>query len=252
LTSCERGDSREFQKVQFIRSVNCRGYVSVHRCHIYVECALSRQRVSVWICEGQLHVKYRETLLAQYQCEYDRRQERLQSVSQPVLYPTPFPSPQLELFELDAGQWLKVYQRSYQRRDGRLDIYVMKADGTGQSKLTNAPWKEAAPAWSPDGTRIAFVSNCDGNHDIYLMNADGSEQTQLTNHPAMDLRPVWSPGGEQVVFSSTRDGNAEVYVMSADGSEVTNLTNHLAGDFVPTWQPRMSAQPTRRNKGLFA
>jgi Tol biopolymer transport system component len=52
---------------------------------------------------------------------------------------------------------------------------------------------DGVPAWSPDGTRIAFESERDGNLEIYVMNADGSGVTRLTNDPASDSTPAWSP-----------------------------------------------------------
>ena len=88
--------------------------------YIYAEQGLSRHRVSVWIYEGQLRIEYQETLLAPYQSHYDQQQKRLQDVSQPTLCQTPFFSPQLELFELDDEQWLKLHQRTYQRRQKRI------------------------------------------------------------------------------------------------------------------------------------
>ena len=110
---------RLFGEVQFARTVNRYGFVSVQRFYIYAEYGLSRQRVSIWIHEGQLRIEYQETLLAQYQCGYDRRQEGLQAVDHPILYQTPFASPQMELFELDDEQWLKVLQRTSQRQRKR-------------------------------------------------------------------------------------------------------------------------------------
>ncbi len=79
------------------------------------------------------------------------------------------------------------------RRDGNSEIYVMNADGSGQTNLTNNPASDTFPAWSPDGSRIAFTSDRDGNQEIYVMNADGSGQTPLTNNPETDNSPVWSP-----------------------------------------------------------
>jgi hypothetical protein len=111
---------RLFQRLQFTRTVNRYGFVSVQRFYIYAEHGLSRQRVSIWIYEGQLRIEYQETLLAQYQVGYDQRQKRLQEVSQPTLYQTPFASPQMELFELDDEQWLKIQQRSYHRLQKRI------------------------------------------------------------------------------------------------------------------------------------
>jgi hypothetical protein len=108
-----------FGRVQFLRTVNPYGFLSIQRFYIYAEQGLSRQRVSVWIYEGQLRIEYRETLVARYRCAYDRRQKRLRDVSHPMLYHTVFASPQLELIELDDAQWIKVQQRALQRRTQR-------------------------------------------------------------------------------------------------------------------------------------
>jgi hypothetical protein len=108
-----------FSRVQFLRTVNPYGFVSIQRFYIYAEQGLSRQRVSVWIYEGQLRIEYRETLVARYRCAYDRRQKRLHDVSHSMVYHTVFASPQLELIELDDAQWLKVQQRAFQRRTPR-------------------------------------------------------------------------------------------------------------------------------------
>ena len=93
------------------------------------------------------------------------------------------------------------------------------------------------PAWSPDGTRMAFNSSSDGNEDIYVMNADGSGQTRLTNNPAEDFFSAWSPDGSRIAFASDRDGNPDVYVINTDGSGITRLTNNLASDLHPSWSP---------------
>ena len=122
---------RLFQRLQFIRIVNRFGFVSVQRFYIYAEQGLSRQRVSIWIYEGNLQIEYQETLLAQYYGDYDWRKKGLQGVSQPTLYQTPFASPQLEMFELDDEQWLKVRQRSYQRRQKRIAQQARQIPLTG-------------------------------------------------------------------------------------------------------------------------
>jgi TolB protein len=63
----------------------------------------------------------------------------------------------------------------------------MNADGSGQTNLTNNPARDECHAWSPDGSRILFISWRDGNSEIYVMNADGTGQTRLTNNPGVDL-----------------------------------------------------------------
>ena len=66
----------------------------------------------------------------------------------------------------------------------------MNADGTNPINLTNHPAEDSNPAWSPDGTQIAFQSNRNGNFDIYVMAADGANPINLTNHPAEDRGPA--------------------------------------------------------------
>ena len=79
-------------------------------------------------------------------------------------------------------------------RDGRSEVYVMNADGSGQRNLSRHPARDGSPAWSPDGRRIAFVSLRDGQSEVYVMNVDGSGQRRLTRSPAVDWAPAWSPG----------------------------------------------------------
>ena len=124
-------------------------------------------------------------------------------------------------------------------RDGNDEVYMMNADGSGQTNLTNNPASDYGAAWSPDGTKIAFCSDRDGNGEVYVMNADGSGQTNLTRHPGEDYGAAWSPDGTRIAFVSTRDGpqNSEIYVMNADGSGQTNLTNRPEPDDMPRWAP---------------
>ena len=71
----------------------------------------------------------------------------------------------------------KIAFRSF--RDGNEEIYVMNADGTNQTRLTNNAAIDTEPSFSPDGSKIAFQSNRDGHKDLYVMNADGSGQKLL-------------------------------------------------------------------------
>ena len=100
-----------FGRTEFLRTVNHYGFVSVQRFYLYAENGLARQRVSIWIYEGQLRIEYHKTLWARYRCHYDPKQGQLQEVSAPTLYATAFRSPQLELIELDDAQWRKCQRR---------------------------------------------------------------------------------------------------------------------------------------------
>lgn len=84
------------------------------------------------------------------------------------------------------------------------------------------------PAWSPDGSRLAFVSNTEGRRNIYVVNTLSSLDSprKLTNSVAGEgtFSPAWSPNGAEIVFVADWTGNAEIYVMNADGANVRRLT----------------------------
>ena len=95
------------------------------------------------------------------------------------------------------------------------------------------------PAWSPDGTRIAFLGRVPetgdtGDGSIFVMNADGSGVKRLTKSISAVAPPAWSPDGTRIVFT-TRD--FEIYVVNADGSGEANLTNNADWDVYPAWSP---------------
>jgi Tol biopolymer transport system component len=73
------------------------------------------------------------------------------------------------------------------------EIYVVNADGSGLTPLTNNSFADLAPAWSPDGTKIVFSSEADGDAEIFVMDADGGNPTQLTHNTTYDGNPDWQP-----------------------------------------------------------
>jgi dipeptidyl aminopeptidase/acylaminoacyl peptidase len=94
-----------------------------------------------------------------------------------------------------------------------------------------------APAWSPDGTQIAFTSFRNGKGDIYVMLPDGSGQTRLTTSNAHDDLAAWSPDSKRIAFASDRSGQLEIWVMNRDGTDQHQITHDGARDYAPTWSP---------------
>lgn len=78
--------------------------------------------------------------------------------------------------------------------------------------------EDTAPALSPDGTKVTFMSRREGNWEIYVANVDGSDLQRLTNDPAEDGLPAWSPDGNAIAFVSNRGGPWAVWAMTPDGS----------------------------------
>ena len=110
-------------------------------------------------------------------------------------------------------------------------------------------------AYSPDGTKIAFMNNYDGDYEICVMNADGTGTRQLTKNSSFDGYPGWSPDGTKIAFTSNRDGDLDIWVMNADASEQTNITSDDPwNDDAPRWSPdgRWIAIETDRYGGVSA
>ena len=125
-----------------------------------------------------------------------------------------------------------------------VDILVIDVNGENRVNLTQGEHKRNLfPAWSPDGTKIAFWSDRDGQPDIYVMNSDGTNPINLTRDAHYEDRPTWSPDGTRIAFGALQvprgeQNMSDIFVMDADGANRINLTqNPEAVNQFPAWSP---------------
>jgi hypothetical protein len=125
------------------------------------------------------------------------------------------------------------------RNAGAKQIFLMDADGKNVRALPGGLRPErTSPAWSHDGTKLAYVQDDSGNRNIYVVGVNGGQRVQLTSDIAADEGPTWSPDDSEIAFSSNRDGDDDIYVMdAADGSNVVQLTTAAREDANPAWSP---------------
>ena len=126
--------------------------------------------------------------------------------------------------------WLKDGRILYSGCVGQdCGLFAVNADGANPQQITKDS-TDSAPAVSPDGSRIAFMSQRDGNWEVYVVNVDGTGLVRLTTNHANDGLPVWSPDGSSIAYASDTGGAWSLWVMGADGSNARQLFA-IAGSF---------------------
>jgi uncharacterized protein YjdB len=123
-------------------------------------------------------------------------------------------------------------------RAGRFQLYAAERSNLAQFRRMSDDTADATePAFSPDGSRIAFTTARDGQPEIYLMDADGTAPARLTNSPAPDGRACFTPDGQSVVFHSLRTGHHQIFVQPITSSDAIQLTQEPADNSQPAVSP---------------
>lgn len=119
-----------------------------------------------------------------------------------------------------------------------MQVFVANADATGLTSVSEELGEGYFPTLSPDGAKVAFVSNTSVDPDIYLVDIASGESTNLTAKPGFDNQPVWSPDGSQIAFVTDRDGgDIDIWVMDADGANPRRLARTSGEDKLGGWSP---------------
>lgn len=133
--------------------------------------------------------------------------------------------------------------------DGGFQIFTMREDGSGVRQLTRGDFSSTDPAWSPDGSRIAYgrFSFSTGGDYLWVMDADGSNKQPLvtnprTGDPQFGGSPAWSPDGTKLAFDQCLNceqggSNYEIFVADLQTGAIDTLTSHPVEDYYPTWSP---------------
>jgi TolB protein len=134
--------------------------------------------------------------------------------------------------------------------DGSIkELYIADYDGHNVRRMTVNRSLNILPAWSPDGSTLAYVSYRSGTPDVYLAQVRAGQSLNLTGSRGQSFAPAWSPDGRRVAYASSRSGDMEIWIANADGTDHRNVSNNRAADTAPTWSPNGREIAFTSNRG---
>ena len=134
-------------------------------------------------------------------------------------------------------------------------LWTLPVEGGAARRVLADGYDAHAPAWSPDGRRLAFQAYHRDTWNIWSMNADGSDLRQLTSGPFDDREPHWSPDGTRIAFSSDRGGTYDVWLLAVATGDVRRVTSGPANESMPAWSPdgrEIAFVSDREPRGIYA
>jgi TolB protein len=119
--------------------------------------------------------------------------------------------------------------------DTEYALMVADSDGYNPQTVVRSPEPLMSPAWSPDGSKLAYVSFEGGNSSIYIQDISTGRRERVAQFRGINSSPAFSPDGNRLALTLSRSGNPEIYVMDLGSRALTRITNHFAIDTEPTW-----------------
>jgi TolB protein len=122
--------------------------------------------------------------------------------------------------------------------EGDQELYLIKLDGSVERRLTKAPGIDVSPTFSPDGSKMAFVSSRNGMPQIFIENLQTGETKRLTFSGRYNTQPSWSPAGDKIAYTTwERRGEIDIFVINSDGSNLQQITRNSGENEAPSWSP---------------
>ena len=119
----------------------------------------------------------------------------------------------------------------------RVVLRVADADGYNPQTIVDSPDPLMAPAWSPDGRKLAYVSFENRKSSVYIQDLASGRRERVASYEGLNGSPAFSPDGNRLAMTLSKDGNPDIYVLDLNSSELVRVTDHYAIDTEPAWSP---------------
>lgn len=128
-------------------------------------------------------------------------------------------------------------------------LAIADADGYNEKPIYRSTQPLMSPSWSPDGTRLAYVSFINGRPEIFVHNIFSAKKDKIASFKGLNNAPRWSPDGKYLALTLSKDGNPEIYIMNVSSRKLNRITRSYAIDTEPEWLPNNSGLVFTSDRG---